>query len=133
MENTFKGLLLPTPIEAKTVSLNNPREKYPAAIKHLFSNLKVKLFKRMKTADTSPLLSLDSSVQMNHDQINPHICNPLFYKAMNKLHYHTMEISEFQLDQKFISSVPSTLQITAPKLCSIPSVSCSTHFSAVLQ
>lgn len=62
MENTFKGLLLPTPIEAKTVSLNNPREKYPAAIKHLFSNLKVKLFKRMKTADTSPLLSLDSSV-----------------------------------------------------------------------
>lgn len=51
-----------------------------------------------------------------------------FYKAMNKRHYHTMEISEFQLDQKFISSVPSILQITAPKLCINPSDSCSTHF-----
>lgn len=86
----------------------------------------MKLFGRMKTADTSPLLSLGSSVYMSHDQINPHICNALFYKAVNKLHYHTIEISEFQLVRKYISSVPSILQITAPKLCSIP------QFPAVL-
>lgn len=29
MENNFKGLLLSTPTETKTVSLNHPREKYP--------------------------------------------------------------------------------------------------------
>lgn len=39
---------------------------------------------------------------------------------MNQLYYHTIEISEFQIDQKFISSVPFILQITAPKVCNIP-------------
>lgn len=34
---------------------------------------------------------------------------------MNKLYYHSIEISEFQIDQKIIFSVPSILQITAPK------------------
>lgn len=39
---------------------------------------------------------------------------------MNKLYYHSIETSEFQIDQKFISSVPSTLQITAPKFFNVP-------------
>lgn len=61
MENTFKKLLLPVLTEVKTVSLNNPTEKYLAAIKHLFNNLNAKLFRRMKVADTSPSLAFDSS------------------------------------------------------------------------
>lgn len=63
MENSCFKTMVANPNWNKTSIIKQTQEeKHPAAIKHLFSNLRVKLFRRMRTADIPSLLSLDSSV-----------------------------------------------------------------------
>lgn len=63
IENTYFKTMVANPNWSKTSIIKQiQEEKYPAAIKHIFSNVRMQLFRRMKTADTSSLLSLDLSV-----------------------------------------------------------------------